>query len=263
MVQFDAHRQSISSFNNVDIVICSTSLIYRFQNTISIVPVSRGNMQRLRHQVNQQATVILCLHNLNSDIFQSSFRQVSIYCQLVRPSAARSINMGSATQSNAVTTNIRTVKCTVVDICSNTFFSLAETACQGRSTSFRNCFIQIVLKFFMSHNITKSVCYVGIASQEALDFRIILNRSALLFCGSKTKTYDLYIFFICLIRRKGIEEISIFSLVVLVRFTPPCVHPRPKCLRMIACHNYASHLFLLNYYTPAVLLPSSCWLITT
>ena len=197
------------------------------QDAVSVIPFLTSNVQGTGHNINQQATIILNTHDTNHSIFQGSFRQIHIDSGLVGKGATRGIRVSSRTQSNTITTQIGAIKGSVIDVSGNVFLCLTEGESESSSTTLGDRFIQIVVQFFLGHDITQSIRNVRITGHETLDFRIVSNTLTFRLLGHQTKTSQLNIFFIVLSRGVLIKQVNILFSMFIVCLTPPSFNPRP------------------------------------
>ena len=232
MVDLDTFRKRIGCLQDVQIVISSTRLIHRLQDTIGIEPLLTRDMQRTRHNSDQQATVILETHNVNQGLFQSGFRQVSINCQLVAKRATSSVGVSNVTKTHSIATSVSSIKSTIVNISANVFLGLTERHCQATCTLLGHLFVQVVIKFFLGNNVAKRISNVRVASHKTLDFRIIHNRLSLSLARHQTKRSQLHVFFVVHRRSIGVKKIRILYSVFVILHTPPRFNAGPKGLGM-------------------------------
>src|SRR6185312_11435424 len=70
VVHLDALREGVDRLEDIDVVVCSAGLQDTLQNAVSVVPLLAGEMQRERHDVDQETTVVLGPHDLDRDILE-------------------------------------------------------------------------------------------------------------------------------------------------------------------------------------------------
>lgn len=83
MIHLDAFGEGVGSLQHVDVIIRSAGLEDRLQNPVGVVPFLPRDMQRFRHDVDQQAGVILRTHDLDGQVFQRRFGQVCRRAQCI------------------------------------------------------------------------------------------------------------------------------------------------------------------------------------
>ena len=241
MVHLEATRNVLASRNHVDVVVGVTSLVVRVQNALSIKDLLTRDVQAVRLNRDQQTTVVLETHDCDHCIFQSSFRQVHIDSRLVSECTASSVRVCSRAHSHTVTTFVSAVESTVVHVSSNVLFRLTERQSQCSSTFLRHLLIQVVVHFFLGHDITHCVCNVCITSNEALDLRIILSASTLLFGRNQTEARQLNVFFVVHSRSVFIEQVDVLFWMLSIGLTPPSFNARPQGFGMGCGSNYTRH----------------------
>ena len=96
MIDFDAFRKDTKCANGVDVIVGGANLQRSIEDASSFKPVSRSNVQTLRHQIYKITTIIRRSHNLNDQIFNSGFTQISGNRKLIAEGTAGDIRMISS-----------------------------------------------------------------------------------------------------------------------------------------------------------------------
>ena len=229
MVQLDALGEGIRGVQHVDRVVRRVVLQDRLQDAVRVEPLLARNVQRLGHDVDQQAAIGRRAHDLDQQIFERAFREVGRRAQRVRVGTAGRLYVGSVDQRAAITGGeVGRAERIVVQESGDVLDRLVDGERVGFRAPLGHDLVEVVAQLLVGDDVPQRIRDVRVAGEGTLHFRVVGDRVAFRLDRREAESSDLQLFLVGLVGVVDFVQVSVLGRVLRVDLAPRRVNPRPE-----------------------------------